>query len=317
MVSSHQWGGNWTIIKLETLERYLQAYTTALRNRFFLAYIDAFAGSGRVPLKKKSPACPSEIDGSAIRALKLRHPFETYIFIDADRRKLDALQRRINRDYSKRNVIYLHGDANSILQNLRADQRFWSPKRRAVIFLDPFALNVEWKTLEAIAATEKVDLWYLFSIGAVLRLLPRQGLPGDPKWHEKLTKILGTKDWQQAFYEPPAQPSLPFQSDEEERVREKGAQAILNFVLERMKNLFPYVHEEPALLRDTGNRLLFALFFSMANPSENAKNLALNFIKDMFTDKDHDCPCAKSEAQNAKGNNGERPDLPLFGKGMK
>lgn len=318
MDSSDQWGGDWTIIKLETLEKYLQAYTTALRNKFSLAYIDAFAGSGRVRLKEKSPACPSEIDGSAVRALRLTHPFETYIFIDKDKTKLDTLQEHVKRDYCKRNVSYLHGDANPILQELCADRTFWSPKRRAVIFLDPFALDVEWKTLEAIAATKKVDLWYLFPIGAVLRLLPRQGPPSDPKWHDRLTKTLGTKDWQQAFYEPPAQPSLPLQADAEERVREKGPSAILNFVLKRMKILFHgYVHGEPPLLRDAKKRLLFALFFAMANPSEKAKNLALRFMKYMFTDKDPGCPCAKSEVQNVKGNNGENPDLPLFGKGLK
>jgi len=51
-----QFGGEWTQEKLQILERYLDAYTTALKSKpFKLVYIDAFwhwsdrpaAGSGR------------------------------------------------------------------------------------------------------------------------------------------------------------------------------------------------------------------------------------------------------------------------------
>ena len=46
-----QFGGLWTIEKLEILECYLDAYTTALKNKpFGLLYIDAFCRqwAGRV-----------------------------------------------------------------------------------------------------------------------------------------------------------------------------------------------------------------------------------------------------------------------------
>ena len=40
-------GGPWTQEKLDILRRYLDAYTTALKNRpFRLIYLDAFAGPG-------------------------------------------------------------------------------------------------------------------------------------------------------------------------------------------------------------------------------------------------------------------------------
>ena len=42
-------GGPWTEAKLTILERYLDFYTTALKNQSFrLLYIDAFAGSGAI-----------------------------------------------------------------------------------------------------------------------------------------------------------------------------------------------------------------------------------------------------------------------------
>ena len=46
--TSGGFGGQWTIEKLDILGRYLDAYTTALKNQpFKLVYIDAFAGHGR------------------------------------------------------------------------------------------------------------------------------------------------------------------------------------------------------------------------------------------------------------------------------
>jgi three-Cys-motif partner protein len=46
-----RYGGSWTIEKLEILERYLDAYTRALKNKSFnLMYIDAFAGTGYVEM---------------------------------------------------------------------------------------------------------------------------------------------------------------------------------------------------------------------------------------------------------------------------
>lgn len=43
----HRFGGDWTETKLAILQKYLAAYTTALkRTSFRKAYIDAFAGTG-------------------------------------------------------------------------------------------------------------------------------------------------------------------------------------------------------------------------------------------------------------------------------
>ncbi len=49
------YGGSWTIKKLDILEKYLNAYTTALKGQpFKLAYIDAFAGTGYLELDEKA-----------------------------------------------------------------------------------------------------------------------------------------------------------------------------------------------------------------------------------------------------------------------
>lgn len=51
----HGFGGNWTVIKLEMLQRYLEAFNTALQDKplprspFRRVFIDAFAGTVDCP----------------------------------------------------------------------------------------------------------------------------------------------------------------------------------------------------------------------------------------------------------------------------
>ncbi|MDE0205517.1 MAG: three-Cys-motif partner protein TcmP [Candidatus Tectomicrobia bacterium] len=48
-----RFGGPWTQEKLDILRRYLDAYTTALKNQpFTLTYIDAFAGAPTMQIPK-------------------------------------------------------------------------------------------------------------------------------------------------------------------------------------------------------------------------------------------------------------------------
>ena len=55
----HEFGGPWTAKKLETVKKYLSAYTTIFKNNlraqyFQTIYVDAFAGTGYSKLKKQS-----------------------------------------------------------------------------------------------------------------------------------------------------------------------------------------------------------------------------------------------------------------------
>ena len=53
MGKKQQFGGKWTVEKLDILKRYIHFYTTALkRQNFHLIYIDAFAGTGNIELAR-------------------------------------------------------------------------------------------------------------------------------------------------------------------------------------------------------------------------------------------------------------------------
>lgn len=80
-------GGPWTEEKLAILERYFDAYTTALRRQpFELWYIDAFAGAGRVELPADDQSDIRRfVSGSAQRAINITDkPFDRMIFVEQD-----------------------------------------------------------------------------------------------------------------------------------------------------------------------------------------------------------------------------------------
>lgn len=76
----HGFGGNWTLIKLDALERYLVAFNTALQDkpkptsRFRRIYIDAFAGTGECAVTVSGVELRQA--GSAKRALDVIPAFD-------------------------------------------------------------------------------------------------------------------------------------------------------------------------------------------------------------------------------------------------
>ena len=153
--------------KLNKLEDYLKAYLKVFKNKDWVhtIYIDAFAGTGEVPTAAADPSLPLDDDGkafivgSARRALSLESSFSEYVFIEKTRMKARELER-LKTEYPEKagRITIVNEDANSALQSICA-KRDWR-KCRAVVFLDPFGNQVEWKTIEAIAKTKSVDLWY-------------------------------------------------------------------------------------------------------------------------------------------------------------
>jgi three-Cys-motif partner protein len=61
-------------------------------------------------------------------------------------------------------------------------------------------MNVSWDTIESIARTEAIDMWYLFPLGVgVNRLLTKDGNIPD-SWQRKLDDLFGDTGWRDAFY---------------------------------------------------------------------------------------------------------------------
>lgn len=265
-MTTHKFGGVWTEIKLNVLRDYLNFYTSALKNQHFsLIYIDAFAGTGTcditVPGKNNDKEIKT-IDGSAKIALETSPAFRTYHFIESDN-KHHSLLADLCASYKSSDIsINLHnGDANHELEKI-IDGINWR-KNRAVLFLDPYGLEVSWKMIEKIATTKGIDLWFLFSISGLYRQAANNYESVDKHKKAAITRILGTEEWKEAFYETSGQGD--FFTEEPKKTRVADVSDLLRFVKDRLKNVFPHV-EEPLNLPFNGPPM-YALYFAVSNPA--------------------------------------------------
>ena len=210
-------GDEHTRRKLETVEKYLAAYTTALKlQKFELLYVDCCAGSGasipRSALAGRESAENGQthllgeqanmidadhiIVGSALRALKVSPPFDRYLLNDMKQANVAALQAAVKTDFAHLadRVDITKFDANQILLRL-CEQTNWK-RTRAVVFIDPFGLQIKFPTLQALARTEAIDLWYLVPVFAMYRQVRHDGGVLEDGGRS-VDEALGTTEWRQ------------------------------------------------------------------------------------------------------------------------
>jgi three-Cys-motif partner protein len=158
-------------------------------------------------------------------------------------------------------------EANSAIKRLcRKD---WS-RHRAVLFLDPYGMQVEWTTIEAVAGTKAIDLWLLFPLGAVNRLLTRTGAIPE-SWRRRLNLLLGTEAWYEEFYSAESRRDLFGQN--ETTVVKARTNVIGRYFNERLAEIFAGVAPKPMLLLNSTRSPLYLLCFAVGNPS--GKDVAL------------------------------------------
>ena len=269
-MAAHRFGGRWTSAKLQALDDYLGSYATAMKAQSFRRiYIDAFAGSGSyLPVNGSAV----EQRGSARIALD-NGSFHEYFFVERDAQRYGALCEALAL-YPHLRAHPLLGDANEHLRQVLS--RFSWRSERGVLFLDPYGMSVPWATLEAVARTQAIDVWYLFPLNGVIRQLARDERCVDTSKADALDRVLGTPSWRDAFYAPP--PMGDLFDTQQANTRHASVDAVKDFVTGRLRELFPAV-TEPAVLRlskpgrPASGAPLFALYFMVANT--RAEKLAM------------------------------------------
>lgn len=254
------WGGAWTEIKVEVLSKYLRFYTLALKNKYWWnrIYIDAFAGTGQCEIRDGEGS--KIIDGSAKRALDNSPPFQKLIFIEADGKRHKELKELCSH-YPEKEIEIFESDANKKIQEICISTN-WN-NNRAVLFLDPYGMETDWSTIEAIAKTKAIDLWYLFPLSGFYRNLPRQKKAQDQSKIDSLNKLLGTNEWESFYTEQQNFTPDLFLQSEPDMVRENDWKDLSEFVKDRLERIFVAV-THPLILPIKGAPQ-FALFFAVSN----------------------------------------------------
>lgn len=278
-------GGSWTERKLEVLSRYLSAFAKALsKQKFKRLYIDAFAGTGYREQRTGASNASLELfsgvlddlrdiepqqflDGSARIALRVEPAFHRYYFVERSEKKARELER-LKKEFPARAsaISILASDANRTIQEMCQN---WDNSCRGVLFLDPFGMQVEWQTIEAIARTGCIDTWILFPLSSnrLMMQSPRQIPQG---WQDRLNKLFGTAEWEQRFYQEDLIEDL-FEAPRTEVHKELTLEALGAYYAQRLKTVFPVVAPNAPILRSEKNRPLFQLFFAAANKGTGGK----------------------------------------------
>ena len=266
------YGSGATIEKLDAHRRYADAYTKALENqpskdeRFTLHYVDAFAGRGEVLLRGSAEVVP----GSAVQALNtVKRRFDQLLLIDIDPANCDRLEEIVAERGDGNRAEVKRGDANLELPKFCS----WlgGPQggmARAFVFIDPYAMQVSWETIEAIAATKRADMLMLFPLMAVRRNAKTMAWPTQ-EHSIALTKFYGDDSWR----------SLYSQSGTRV-VREGGDKAIIKCYVERLDSIFERVVDPGRTLGSADDGSLFTMLFGASNP--NGAEVAARIAQGVF-----------------------------------
>ncbi|HEX9209724.1 MAG TPA: three-Cys-motif partner protein TcmP [Bradyrhizobium sp.] len=278
MAVDHEFGGQHTELKLSIIEKYLQAFSSALRNKFGeLWYIDAFAGTGKRTVKVEAkggdlfeaevPESVEQRRGSAQIAIDIRPPFHRLIFIESKPRYCKAL-RELADQHAHRDIMVVEEDANLSIQKELKDSEWKST--RAVLFLDPYGMEVDWETLVAIAATKAIDVWFLFSLSGLYRQATRKSEKITEEKRAALTKMFGSDQWERELYSDQGQGDMFGGGPQQREFDVKGLE---RYVKSRLETLFPKVFEPLALPVDKAPQR-FSLFLCISNDEPRAVGLA-------------------------------------------
>jgi three-Cys-motif partner protein len=275
------------------LSGYLRQYTTAPKDKptpqrpFIKGYIDAFAGTGYRNIDTPGGRSDTQdsllpdmdvpeqalLDGSAKLALQIEPAFDRYVFIERSAAKRDALEQ-LKASFPAKAITIKPGDANANIQDMCAKN--WR-NHRAVLFLDPYGMQVEWTTIQGVADTRGIDMWLLFPLGiGVNRLVTKDGnIPAS--WRARLDALLGTTDWYEEFYR--VERTTDLFGNDVEFVVKASVETIGAYFVRRLKSVFVDV-AEPRVLRNSRGNPLYLLCFAAGN--KNGAPIAMRIARHLL-----------------------------------
>ncbi len=288
------WGGQWTEEKLDAFEKYVNAYLTIMNshrgNYRKLIYFDGFAGSGSrnddssqavselmLDLFKDEYIDEEELNtykGAAERVLGIKqNGFDQYVFVDKNKNSSQQLKNQLEPFAKGRNLVFKTSDANEQVITL-ARAMHQNKNLASLILLDPFGMQVDWKSIELLKGT-RTDLWILIPTGVIVnRLLDRKG---ELTHIDKLTSFFGKdesflKDY---FYKKKTVDTLFGETEIIEKVK-KPIEKIAELYIEQLNTIFDHVTEKPLVLYNSRKTPIF--HFACASNNSTAIKIASQII---------------------------------------
>ncbi len=255
--------GPWSRKKLELLGKYLAAYSSIMSiqrdTRKWCKgyyYIDAFAGSV-TPWDKE---LQQYIDGSPRVALNTTPSFSGYHFIDINEKRLTENIHPLQDQFPEKTINFHLGDCNEVLIKNIIPKFPKSSQKRAFIFLDPYGLELNWETVEAIGNAGVFDVFVNFSVMGVYRQLSDE-VPNEEQ-RTKINKVMGTDKWISIAYREDQQLSLLEDMPQRiERIGKNLSEKLTDLYRKRLEDCFGYA-SKAILMRNSKGGPIYALILA-------------------------------------------------------
>jgi three-Cys-motif partner protein len=176
-------------------------------------------------------------------------------------------------------ITSVNQEANEYIQNL-CKKDWLKTNHRAVMFLDPYGMQVKWETIEAIARTKAIDLWILFPLGVAVNRLLRNDGQISPKIKQRLDELFGTSEWQEHFLQ--ENPQIDLFDQTPKLMKKVNLKGIADYFNDRLKTIFEKVANNPLYLTNSKNNPLYLLCLASGNPkgADIAIRIAQHILKE-------------------------------------
>ncbi len=275
----NQFGGTWTEAKMEIVVDYAKAYLVIMNKQEWVKtlYFDGFAGSGAINSAEKEAL----IKGTALRVLDIQkpRPFDLYYFVEKNEKNKSALEEKVNEEYFGNNIHIVKDDCNEKLLSMAGFLK-QHKKYRALAFIDPYGMTVNWSSIEALKGLG-IDLWILVPTGVGVNRLLAKDIDNIPNgWIKKLETFLGLNKQEilDHFYASKTVNTL-FGNETFTNKQNSAINKIGDLYSQRLKTVFKFVSES-FVMRNSQNSIMY--HFMMATNNETALKLANDVIKPKY-----------------------------------
>lgn len=242
--------GPWGFDKYRMIGTYMNIFTSSMKNKWKnLIYIDLFSGAGLAKLKSTGKIVRS----SALISLSIPNKFDHYIFCEENPKAYNALQARIQPFMQINDISSFNIDSNKRIDLVieRVNTFKQSGSTLCFCFIDPFSINIHFKTIIELSSRFRMDFLILFASDMDLRR--NHSLYSDPS-DQRVALQLGETNWRDAY----------------EKSYSHSPQNLIKFVsekyIQKMADLDYKHHLALPISNFEKNRILYHLIFFSQHP---------------------------------------------------
>lgn len=188
--------GCWAETKYDLIFNYNSLFSTGMKKQWKnRVYIDLYSGSGKAKIRNSEKI----VNTSPLLAMKVKDPFDKYIFCDIDKNNIESLKARISSEYNEANVSYIIGDCNEYIDEIIKEIPPYSKDNTVLsfCFIDPFSLKLNFDTLRKLSKFQ-MDFLILLALGMDGKRNIKLYIDEN---HDRLDNFLGLTDWRKKWEE--------------------------------------------------------------------------------------------------------------------